>query len=193
VAPRVPGPSSSEALARVLPATPPAPVAEPPAALPPAAFVPTPAPAQTASLPAAPPPPAAPAAVPGDGAPRSYGEPVEGRIVIRATSDSWTQVRDAAGNVIFSRILRAGESYNAPDREGLTMSTGNAGGLDIRVDGKAAPAVGRLGFVQRSVSLDPQRLIAGTAANESVPARPAAPAAVPAAPAEAGEDRGSPG
>ena len=197
VAPRTPSPSSSEALARVLPSAPPATVAEPPAALPPAAFVPTPAPAQIASLPAAPPPAAVPAAVPADSAPRSFGEATEGRIVIRATSDSWTQVRDAGGSVIFSRILRAGESYNAPDREGLTMSTGNAGGLDIRVDGKAAPAVGRLGFVQRSVSLDPQRLIAGTAANESVPARPAppaaAPAAAPAAPAEPGEDRGSPG
>jgi cytoskeleton protein RodZ len=201
VAPRTPSPSPSEALARVLPAPQPAAVAEPPAALPPAAFVPTPAPAQIASLPAAPPPPAAaPAAVPAEAAPRSYGEATEGRIVIRATSDSWTQVRDAGGSVIFSRILRAGESYNAPDREGLTMSTGNAGGLDIRVDGKAAPAVGRLGFVQRSVSLDPLRLIAGTAANESVPARPAtpaaapaAPAAAPAAPADAGEDRGSPG
>ncbi len=193
VAPRTPAPSSSEALARVLPGTPPASVVEPPAPLPPAAFVPTPAPAQIASLPvAAPPPPVAPT----DGTPRSYGEASEGRIVIRATSDSWTQVRDAGGSVIFSRILRAGESYNAPDREGLTLSTGNAGGLDIRVDGKAAPAVGRLGFVQRSVSLDPQRLIAGTAANESVPARPAppaAPAAAPAASAEPGEDRASPG
>jgi cytoskeleton protein RodZ len=193
VAPRTPSPSSSEALARVLPGTPPAASVEPPAPLPPAAFVPTPAPAQIASLPTAAP---APSAAPTDGAPRNFGEASEGRIVIRATSDSWTQVRDSGGNVIFSRILRAGETYNAPDRDGLTMSTGNAGGLDIRVDGKAAPAVGRLGFVQRSVSLDPQRLIAGTAANESVPARPAppaAPAAAPAAPAEPGEDRASPG
>ncbi|MBI3503738.1 MAG: DUF4115 domain-containing protein [Proteobacteria bacterium] len=197
VAPRVVSPSSSEALARALPGTPPAPVVEPPAPLPPAAFVPTPAPApsQVASLPVVAPP--VPAASP-EGAPRSFGEATEGRIVVRATSDSWTQVRDNSGNVIFSRILRAGETYNAPDRDGLTLSTGNAGGLDIRVDGRAAPSVGRLGFVQRAVALDPQRLLAGTAVAEPAPARPApppaaAPAAAPPAPADTSEDRGSPG
>ncbi|MBL8832070.1 MAG: helix-turn-helix domain-containing protein [Rhodospirillales bacterium] len=189
-APRTIAPSSSEALARSLPSAPAPAAVEAPAPLPPAAFVPTPAPAQLASLPVAPPAPSPSAVTEG---PRSYGEASEGRIVIRATSDSWTQVRDASGGVIFSRILRAGETYNAPDRDGLTMSTGNAGGLDIRVDGKAAPAVGRLGFVQRSVSLDPQRLLAGTAINEAAPLRPAAPAAAPAAPAETGEERASPG
>jgi cytoskeleton protein RodZ len=197
VAPRVVTPSSSEALARALPAAPPVPVAEPPAPLPPAAFVPTPAPAQVASVPAAAP---SVSVAPVDTAPRSYGEATEGRIVIKATSDSWTQVRDGSGNVVFSRILRPGESYNAPDKEGLTLSTGNAGGLDIRVDGRGVPSVGRLGFVQRGVSLDPQRLIAGTAVIEPTPARPApppapaaAPAAAPPAPGDTSEERASPG
>jgi cytoskeleton protein RodZ len=193
--PRAAVPSTSEAVARPRTDVPP-PVPEPVQALPPAAFVPTPAPApaQLAALPAAP-PPAVPTAEP---PPRSFGETSEGRIVIRATSDSWTQIRDAGGAVIFSRILRAGESYNAPDRDGLTMSTGNAGGLDIRVDGRAAPAVGRMGFVQRGVLLDPQRLLAGTAVVEPAPARPAPPpSATPAAappPAETpAADRASPG
>ncbi len=199
VAPRVVAPSSSEALARALPATPSAPVVEPPAPLPPAAFVPTPAPApaQVASVPAVAPPASV---APVDAAPRSYGEATEGRIVIKATSDSWTQVRDGSGNVVFSRILRPGESYNAPDREGLTLSTGNAGGLDIRVDGRGVPSVGRLGFVQRGVSLDPQRLIAGTAVIEPAPARPApppapaaTPSATPPAPGDTSEERASPG
>jgi hypothetical protein len=123
--------------------------------------------------------------------------------VIRATSDSWTQIRDAAGNVVFSRILRPGESYNPPDREGLNLWTGNAGGLDIRVDGRLVPAIGRVGFVQRGVPLDPVRLIAGTAApaEVTVPARPAAAPAspgLPQAPAALTPDRapvpdGSPG
>jgi cytoskeleton protein RodZ len=196
------GPSSSEALARSLPGAVPAPAAEPPAPLPPAAFVPTPAPvaspAQVASLPAPALAPTPVTAASADGGPRVYGESAELRIVLRATSDAWTQVRDGAGNVIFSRILRAGETYNVPDREGLTMWTGNAGGLDIRVDGRAAPAVGRLGFSQRGVALDPQRLLAGTAVVEPAPARPApppaaAPAAAPPVPADTSEDRASPG
>lgn len=197
--PRASVPSTSEAVARPRTDVPPAPAAEPVQALPPAAFVPTPAPvpAQLAALPATP-SQAVPAAEP---PPRSFGETSEGRIVIRANSDSWTQVRDAGGAVIFSRILRVGESYNAPDRDGLTMSTGNAGGLDIRVDGRTAPAVGRMGFVQRGVLLDPQRLLAGTAVVEPAPARPAPspattplPAAAPPPPAETpAADRASPG
>jgi cytoskeleton protein RodZ len=174
--PRAPALSPSEARAGALPQPQPALALEPATPLPPAAFVPTPAP--TASQVAALPPTAPTPAVEG---PRSFGESQEGRIVIRATSDSWTQIRDAAGNVVFSRILRPGESYNPPDREGLNLWTGNAGGLDIRVDGRLVPAIGRVGFVQRGVPLDPVRLIAGTAAPAEVTA-PARPAAVPASP-----------
>jgi cytoskeleton protein RodZ len=198
--PRSNGLSSSEARAGALPQPIPSPVLEAPAPLPPAAFVPTPAaPAtQLAALPPAIAPASAPPTAEG---PRSFGELQEGRIVIRASSDSWTQIRDAAGNIVFSRILRAGESYNAPDREGLALWTGNAGGLDIRVDGRLVPAIGRVGFVQRSVPLDPVRLVAGTAAPPEPP-RPAAPPTTPAlvpapapmlAPASAPASDGSPG
>jgi cytoskeleton protein RodZ len=202
--PRAPALSPGEARAGALPQPQPALVLEPATPLPPAAFVPTPAPtaSQMAALPPSlAPAPVAPAAV--VEGPRSFGESHEGRIVIRATSDSWTQIRDAAGNVVFSRILRPGESYNPPDREGLNLWTGNAGGLDIRVDGRLVPAIGRVGFVQRGVPLDPVRLIAGTAApaEVTVPARPAAAPAspgLPQAPAALTPDRapvpdGSPG
>ena len=43
------------------------------------------------------------------------------------------------------------------------MRTGNAGGLEISVDGKPAPSIGPNGAV-RNVPLDPQVLISGTAA-----------------------------
>lgn len=165
-----PSPSASEALARPpVPAPAPVPVVEAPA--------PTPAPApQIAALPApvaAPAPVSAPVSEPG--APRVFGEASEGRIVIRATADSWTQVRDASGNILFSRILRAGETYNAPNRPGLVLSTGNAGALDVRVDGRAAPAIGRPGMVERAIALDPERLSAGTARIEAPPAAARAP------------------
>jgi cytoskeleton protein RodZ len=161
-----PAPSASEALAR--PPTPaPAPVVEAApasqiAALPPLA-VPAPAPVPVST----------PVSEPG--APRIFGEASEGRVVIRATADSWTQVRDAAGNVVFSRILRAGETYNAPNRPGLVLSTGNAGALDVRVDGRAAPAIGRPGMVERAIALDPERLSAGTARIDAPPAAARAP------------------
>lgn len=167
-----PSPSASEALARppaaapVVEATPaPVPVSAPQVAALPA---PVAAPAAVASAPVV-----APAAEPG--APRVFGEAAEGRIVIRATADSWTQVRDASGSIVFSRILRAGETYNAPNRPGLVLSTGNAGALDVRVDGRIVPAIGRPGMVERAVALDPERLNAGTARIEAPPAAARAP------------------
>jgi cytoskeleton protein RodZ len=167
-----PSPSASEALAR--PPSPAAPVVE---------VAPMPAPAPTPQIAALPAPVATPAPAPAPvaapvsepGLPRVFGEAAEGRIVIRATGDSWTQVRDASGNIVFSRILRAGETYNAPNRPGLILSTGNAGALDVRVDGRAAPAIGRPGMVERAIALDPERLNAGTARIDTPPAAARAP------------------
>ena len=95
--------------------------------------------------------------------PRAYGI-VEGttRIVIRATAESWIRIRDANQTVLREGFLKAGESYSVPDRPGLSMRTGNAGGLEITVDGNPAPSIGPSGQ-PRNVSLEPQALISGTA------------------------------
>jgi cytoskeleton protein RodZ len=101
---------------------------------------------------------------PGSGGPHAYGD-VDGpaRIVIRATADSWIQIRDTDQSPLFTHVLKPGESYRVPDRSGVSMRTGNAGGLEISVDGKPAPSIGPTGAV-RNVPLDPQVLISGTAA-----------------------------
>jgi hypothetical protein len=89
------------------------------------------------------------------------------RVVLRATADSWIQVRDGAGELIFTRVLRPGEIYRVPDRPGLRMVTGNAGGLAITVDERNLAPIGTPGQVMRDVVLDPSRLLAqpGPAAN----------------------------
>ena len=48
-----------------------------------------------------------------------------------------------------------------PNRAGLTLMTGNAGGLDVVVDGQKAPSLGTTGQVVRDVPLNPERLRAG--------------------------------
>ena len=85
------------------------------------------------------------------------------RIVIRATAESWIKIRDANQTVLREGFLKAGETYDVPDRPGVSMRTGNAGGLEISVDGKPAPPIGPSGAI-RNVSLEPQAMIAGTAA-----------------------------
>lgn len=80
---------------------------------------------------------------------------------------SWIQVRDETKNeLLVTRMMRTGDTYAVPDQPGLTLMTGNAGALEIIVDGTAAPAVGPLGAVRRNVALDAKRLLSGTAAGE---------------------------
>ncbi len=91
-------------------------------------------------------------------------EPVS-RITVRATANSWIEVRDDFSNTnLVSRLLRESESYEVPNKIGLSLHTGNAGALEILVDGALVPAIGEAGAVQRGVELDPDALKAGTAA-----------------------------
>ena len=115
-------------------------------------------------------PPAAPAAaepeLPVDSGyvPKVYGRSnLDARVIIRAIDDSWVQVQGPDNELLLTRILHAGDSYRVPDRPGLVMVTGNAGGLEIQVDDAPAPSLGPLGVVIRNIALDPDRLLAGTA------------------------------
>ena len=100
------------------------------------------------------------AAVPTGRAAGGAGE----RIMIRATGDSWVQVRDANGTALFTRVLREGDIYRVPSQAGLKLATGNAGALEVLVDGTPAPSLGNFGEVVRNVTLDPALLASGTAA-----------------------------
>ncbi|MCH2394149.1 MULTISPECIES: helix-turn-helix domain-containing protein [Oceanibaculum] len=132
----------------------------------PAAQAPTPTPAPT---------PAAPqtvASLPATGSAGSSGgtgsdtSPTVGpRIVLNATDEVWLQIREGE-NALVTRILRKGDTYRVPNRSGLTLLTGNAGALEILVDGKPAPTLGPLGAVRRDVALDPQALLSGADARQ---------------------------
>ena len=88
----------------------------------------------------------------------------DARVVIKAHGESWVQIRDASNTPLLTRVLRPGDSYRVPNQAGLIMMTGNAGVLDVFVDGAAAPSLGSVGAVRRNIALDAERLRAGTAA-----------------------------
>jgi cytoskeleton protein RodZ len=89
--------------------------------------------------------------------------PAASRVMLRARQDSWVQIQAANGATVMARTLRAGEAYAVPEQSGLRLTTGNAGALDVIVDGQIAPALGQVGAVRRNVTLDPGRLKAGAA------------------------------
>ena len=96
--------------------------------------------------------------------PRVYGESNAGtRIVLHAVQDSWVQIRDRQNALLLTRVLRSGDTYYVPDQDGLTLLTGNAGGIAIEVDGVALEPLGPTGEVRRQIALDPARLLDGSA------------------------------
>lgn len=94
---------------------------------------------------------------------RVFGEENGGaRVVLKARADSWVQVRNSDG-LLMSRLLRKGDSYLVPNQGGLELMTGNAGGLDIVVDGKALPTLGKTGEVRKGIPLQAEALKSGAA------------------------------
>ena len=86
-----------------------------------------------------------------------------GKIVVRARLESWIQVTNEKKEVVFSRVLRSGETYTVPEEKGLMLTTGNAGGIEILVNGKKLKSLGTVGLVKRDIPLDAKKLRDGTA------------------------------
>lgn len=53
----------------------------------------------------------------------------------RANAESWVQVRDSSGTVVFERTLRAGESAQAPGKPPLAVVVGKANATEVVVRG----------------------------------------------------------
>jgi cytoskeleton protein RodZ len=86
-----------------------------------------------------------------------------GKIVIRARLESWIQVTNEKKDVVFSRVLRSGETYTVPEEKGLMLTTGNAGGIEITVNGTKLKSLGTVGLVKRDIPLDAKMLRDGSA------------------------------
>lgn len=86
------------------------------------------------------------------------GEIVSGRVVLVAHDSSWIQVRSADRAFVRTRTLQPGDRFTVPDRNDLALSTGNAGGLEILLDGQSVGRVGAPGAVVKNLSLAPDVL-----------------------------------
>lgn len=101
-------------------------------------------------------PPAAPAAptatVPANG--KVYGTlNTNAKLILKATQESWLQVRDGS-EIVFTRVLKPGDTFRVPDKPNVKIRTGNAGGLVVMADGGESPPLGSVGQVLRDVAID---------------------------------------
>lgn len=102
---------------------------------------------------AAPASPAAPtASVPANG--KVYGTlNTNAKLILKATQESWLQVRDGS-EIVFTRVLKPGDTFRVPDKPTVKIRTGNAGGLVVMADGGESPPLGSVGQVLRDVAID---------------------------------------
>lgn len=56
---------------------------------------------------------------------------------LNLSADSWVEVSTAEGEVLESSLLRAGAERSFPLNSGLRVSLGNAGGVELRLNGEA--------------------------------------------------------
>ncbi len=83
-------------------------------------------------------------------------------LAVLATADTWVQVQNSTGAVVFSQVLHAGQTWRVPAGEHLSLTTGNAGGTKLVRNGVASPPLGATGAVLHNVPL-------GGAASAPVP------------------------
>ena len=128
-----------------------------------ATAAPTAVPSQPAPLVAAP-----PAAAPVADAPAALGPdrpaavPAGTRIVVKANADAWITVKQPGGPPVFNKLMHAGETWPVPaGKPGLSLTTGNAGGTELDVDGTPIPMLGGSGGVRRDLKLDADVLKSG--------------------------------
>ncbi len=80
-------------------------------------------------------------------------------IALEALSDSWIEITNYDDKPLYTRVLRKGEIYNIPvNLRGQYLTTGNAGGLMLRLNGERSGVLGNQGEVVHDIILDNRNL-----------------------------------
>lgn len=81
-------------------------------------------------------------------------------LVIRARENCWVYLK-ADGKVLFQRVLEKGrfESWQAKDK--IELSLGNAGGVELEVNGQVFSSLGRRGQVRKNIVITKEGLNIG--------------------------------
>ncbi len=81
------------------------------------------------------------------------------RIILRARGSAWVHVSSTNNDYLWVKTLQPGDAFVVPDRSDLVLWTGNAGGIEVIVDGAPLPPLGPEARVVRDVSLQPRALL----------------------------------
>lgn len=103
---------------------------------------------------------AAPAAPPPIPQGQAYGIANKGsRVMLRMRDTARILVQGPDGRVYMNKTLKPGDSYQLPNTVGLTLTTSNAGAVQVDLDGQPVGVMGRSQETAEALSLDPQSIM----------------------------------
>jgi cytoskeleton protein RodZ len=89
-----------------------------------------------------------------------YGEQNKtARVILRVREATRILVQGADGRVFINRVLKPGDSYQVPNLVGLTLTTPNAGAVELELDNAPMGFAGHSQEVKDGISLDPQAIV----------------------------------
>lgn len=77
----------------------------------------------------------------------------DGQMVLEVVQSSWVEIKNKDGASILRQVLKPGDKYMVPDEPGLTLSTGNAGGILVKIGDLPGTPLGKVAEVKRNMPL----------------------------------------
>lgn len=81
------------------------------------------------------------------------------RVVLRAQSVTRILIQGPDGTVYLNRTLQPGDSYNVPNKVGLTLTTPDGSAVAVELDGQPMGFAGQGSEMTEALSLDPQAIV----------------------------------
>ena len=81
------------------------------------------------------------------------------RVVLRAHAPTRVLIEGADNTVYLNKILQPGDSYNVPNKVGLTLTTPNGAAVAVELDGQLMGYAGEGSQMTEALSLDPQAIV----------------------------------
>jgi len=81
------------------------------------------------------------------------------RVVLRAHATTRVLIEGADNTVYLNKILQPGDSYNVPNKVGLTLTTPNGAAVAVELDGQLMGYAGEGTQMTEALSLDPQAIV----------------------------------
>lgn len=93
------------------------------------------------------------------------------QVILQALRDSWIKIEDARGRTEFSRVLVKGDIYYVPADGKFRATFGDAGAIDIWVNGKLANKAGPDHERKSDISLAVDKLMSASASSNTADAK----------------------